>query len=353
MPTAIRPLTSLAVAIVGAGALAIPPAYMPPHSLAQVSPTVQLAATTDILGPDQSTLDGSHAAFYNLLPVMKTLGLVTISPTAQELVDFSTSSLSGVLLGLAGPLAGPAVLLTANLQSIAADVAAGDVGGALATLAGTPAALVNAFLYGGVHLDLTSLVATAGPALGLQFPNGVKLGIAFGGLLSPAGSVFNALDFNFSLELGSLPLGTIGLATGTGPGAISSLAALVGTAAEAVTGALNDVATAISEIPRSVVNTVTALATPGAGLPALTARKAAADTAAPATIQLRDKTTRDSVKAVPNAARSTGGKHRATSGGPAGDQVSAASASADTAPAAKAGPAGQAKHTKTAQHAAA
>ena len=324
------------VAIVGASALAITPVTPVEAPVPQLSPAVQLTAAAGVLGPDQSTLDLPHAAFYNLLPLLKSTGLVTISPTAQQLVDFSTSSLSGVLLGLAGPIAGPSVLLIANLQSIASSVAAGNVGGALNTLVGTPAALVNAALFGGVHLDLSSLVASAGPGLGLKFPDGVKVGVVFGGLLSPAGSVFNALDFDFSVELGFLPVGTIGLAGGTGPGAISSLAAAVGNAVSA-----------IAEIPQSVVNTLTA------GLPNLAAHNAAATTGVAAPAQLEDNPTRVGVKAAPDAIPRISGKHRASVGAQA--QVSAAAS--DAAPTAKGRPPrpdprdGQA--SKAAKHAAA
>lgn len=329
MQATLRPFAIAGIAIVGASALAITPVAPAEAPVPQFSPAVQLTAAAGVLGPDQSTLDLPHAAFYNLLPVLKSIGLVTISPTAQELVDFSTSSLSGVLLGLAGPIAGPAVLLTANVQSIASSVAAGNVGGALSTLVGTPAALVNAALFGGVHLDLTALVQSAGPGLGLVFPDGVKVGIAFGGLLSPAGSVFNALDFDFSVELGSLPIGSIGLANGTGPGAISSLGA-----------ALGNVVSAISEIPQSVANTLTGLSAPVVHTAAATS-----DVAAPT--RLRDTAPRVGFKAVPNAAATTSGKHRASVG------AQASAAPSDGAPATKAGPTGQPKHSKATKHAAA
>ena len=329
MQAVLRPLAIAGVAIVGASALAITPVAPIEAPVPQLSPAVQLTAAAGVLGPDQSTLDLPHAAFYNLLPLLKSTGLVTISPTAQQLVDFSTSSLSGVLLGLAGPIAGPSVLLIANLQSIATNVAAGNVGGALNTLVGTPAALVNAALFGGVHLDLSSLVESAGPGLGLKFPDGVKVGVVFGGLLSPAGSVFNALDFDFSVELGSLPIGTIGLAGGTGPGAISSLGA-----------ALGNVVSAISEIPQSVVNTLTGLSAPVVHTAATTS-----DVAAPT--RLRDTAPRVGLKAVPNAATKSSGKHRASIG------AQASAAPSDGAPATKAGPTGQPKHSKATKHAAA
>ncbi|CAN5668779.1 hypothetical protein BH09ACT8_BH09ACT8_60100 [soil metagenome] len=344
MHSTLRPLATAGIAMVGAGALAIAPlpqVESPSRSTAQVSPAIQLAAAADILGPDQSTLDISHAAFYNLLPVLKTLGVVTISPTAQELVDFSTSSLSGVLLGLAGPIAGPSVLLVGNFQSIAADLATRDVTGALTTLIGTPAALVSAFLFGGVHLDLTALVQSVGPGLGLQFPDGVGVGIAFGGLLSPAGSVFNALDFDFSVALGSLPVGAIGLAGGTGPGAISSLAA-----------ALGNVVSAISEIPQSVVTALTGLTTPAAApQPPVAHGAAVTATEVAAPTRLRDKATRDSVKAVPNAAHSSGGKHRASADASSDAQLSAPTT--DAAGPGKARLSGPGKHAKAAKRAAA
>lgn len=314
MQATLRPLATAGIALVGASAIAIAPGDAP-SPVAQVSSPVQLAAATTILGPDQSTLDSSHAAFYNLLPALNTLGVVTISPGGRALVDFSTSSPSGVLLGLAGPIAGPSVLLSTNLQSVAAHVAAGDVPGALNTLAATPGAIVDAFLYGGVHVDLTPLVQAVGPGLGLQFPDGVKVGVAFGGLLSPAGSAFNALDLDFSLQLGSLPIGAISLAGGTGPGALASLGALVGGAVQGLSGTL-------------------------------TGQSATADRRAATATPLREKTTRESVKALPTAPRNGGGKHRAV-------ETSAKASGSTATPGAKAAPTGQGKHAKSGKHAAA
>ncbi|MDY7000102.1 MAG: hypothetical protein SW019_26240, partial [Actinomycetota bacterium] len=180
------------------------------------------AATTD-------TLDDQHAFLYNALPVITQIPLVDllvqISPTGQQLLDFATSPLSGVLLGIAGPVVGPAVVLAANLQSAIDDFTADtpDPARALNTLLNTPAQMTDAFLNGGVHMDVTSLVEALGPSIGVTFPEGTKIGIAFGGLLSPGGSAFNALDMDYDRDILGLPIIRFNLATGQGPGFFGSL----------------------------------------------------------------------------------------------------------------------------------
>jgi hypothetical protein len=215
------------VAIVGAGVIAMTPVAPPLHDV-RIAQPVQLSAANDVWAPDQSTLDGAHRNFYNLLPALQTLGLVKISSSGQQLVDFSTTSLSGVLLGLAGPIAAPVFAIGNDLYKAGSEVPAE----ALATMLNIPVDAVAAFLFGGVHVDVTALVQALGPALGLQFPGGIGVGINFGGLFSPSGSAFNSLDFTLN-DLSALgPLGEgipVGakLATGNPAGFFGSLGALV------------------------------------------------------------------------------------------------------------------------------
>ncbi|BBX90737.1 outer membrane porin GjpA [Mycolicibacterium boenickei] len=139
------------------------------------------------------------------------------------LVHFLASPLSGVLIGFAGPLISPAA---AALNSIMA----GD-------LLNLPANVVDGF-FNGATLNLDALLPAINGAGVL--PEGTtfdKLGIAFGGLLSPGttantipfgtqvgepgigGSVFssldlaittNALGFPFTLQAPGVPVGPIG-----------------------------------------------------------------------------------------------------------------------------------------------
>src|SRR4051812_13184980 len=83
-----------------------------------------LAAPT---APDLSTLDNTHRTFYQLLPAVLQLPGVpdllqlSISPTGKQLLAFSTTALSGVVLGMAGPVLGPLLVLASSLDSIRAE----------------------------------------------------------------------------------------------------------------------------------------------------------------------------------------------------------------------------------------
>ncbi|BBY62878.1 outer membrane porin GjpA [Mycolicibacterium helvum] len=238
-----------------------------------------LAAST---AADPSTLDNTHRAFYELLPVVMQLPGVpqllqlNISPTGKQLLAFSTTALSGVLLGMAGPLLGPLVVLASSLESIRTDLGAStpDVASAMSTLAGIPAAMADAFLNGGEHVDITALAKEFGPAIGVSFPDGVEVGIALGGLLSPGGSIFNALDFAYDNDLLGLLHIHVPLATGTAVGPIGAMMELARTIAKAIgwDGASSSAASqrsaksaastsglaAANEVPRSVLSSGTA-----------------------------------------------------------------------------------------------
>jgi hypothetical protein len=209
--------------------------------VAQIQANFQSALAAP-LAPDPSTLDSTHRTFYELLPaIMQLPGIpdllqLSISPTGQQLLAFSTTALSGVLLGMAGPVLGPLIVLASSLESINNDLAAPtpDLTSAMGTLANIPAAMTDAFLNGGQHVDLTALVKAVGPAIGVSFPDGVEVGIALGGLLSPGGSVFNALDFAYDNDLLGVLHIHVPLATGTPVGPIGSFMDLARTIAKAI-----------------------------------------------------------------------------------------------------------------------
>ncbi|KUI28323.1 hypothetical protein AU196_17175 [Mycobacterium sp. IS-1742] len=159
---------------------------------------------------DLTTLDPLHQLAFTLLPAIVP-ALADLGP----ILDFTTTSFSGVLLGLVGPIIGPVLALAASGSAIFAELTGEtpDIGAAFNTLINTPAAVVDAFLNGGQTLDLTPVLSALGPALGLELPPGTEIGLTFGGLLSPGGSIFNALDIG---------LGPISI-PGQGPGAIGSL----------------------------------------------------------------------------------------------------------------------------------
>jgi hypothetical protein len=226
---------------------------------------------------DLTTLDTTHRTFYELLPVIEQLpGIpdllhLIISPTGKQLLAFSTTALSGVLLGLAGPVVGPLLVLESSLESIRGDLGTTtpDVASAMETLAGIPAAMTDAFLNGGQHVDITALVKAVGPIIGVGFPDGVKVGIGLGGLLTPGGSAFNALDFAYDNNLFGVLYIHVPLATGTPVGPIGSLMELTRTIAKAIgwDGGTNPAAapssaaqslTKANELPRSVLASTTA-----------------------------------------------------------------------------------------------
>jgi hypothetical protein len=242
-----------------------------PGIAAQIQANFQ-AALTAPLAPDTSTLDNTHRTFYELLPAITQLpGIpdllqLSISPTGKQLLAFSTTALSGVFLGMAGPVLGPLVVLASSLESIRTDLGAAtpDVASAMSTLTNIPAAMTDAFLNGGEHVDVTALAKAFGPAIGVSFPDGVEVGIALGGLLSPGGSIFNALDFAYDNELLGVLHIHVPLATGTAVGPIGAMMEFGRTIAKAIgwnggasPAAAKSSLAAANEVPSSVVNSAT------------------------------------------------------------------------------------------------
>lgn len=195
------------------------------------------AAIRTPFAADSSTLEDStrlmsHLGLFNILSDLMDVGAGPIPAELQPLIDFSTSSTTGVLLGLVGPVIGPSLALAAGLGAVYENLTGEtpDLEAAFNALINTPAAMADAFLNGGQTLDLTPLLDAIGldlsPAPGTNVDG---VGITFGGLLSPGGSIFNALSFDINIGgLIDVPL------AGTGPGAIGSLIALTKTIAEAI-----------------------------------------------------------------------------------------------------------------------
>jgi hypothetical protein len=242
-----------------------------PGIAAQIQANFQ-AALAAPLAPDTSTLDATHRTFYELLPaIMQLPGIpdllqLSISPTGKQLLALSTTALSGVLLGMVGPVLGPLVVLASSLESIRTDLGAAtpDMASAMSTLANIPAAMTNAFLNGGEHVDITALAKAFGPAIGVSFPDGVEVGIALGGLLSPGGSIFNALDFAYDNDLLGVLHIHVPLATGTAVGPIGAMMEFGRTIAKAIgwdggtsPAAAKSSLAAANEVPSSVVNSAT------------------------------------------------------------------------------------------------
>jgi hypothetical protein len=332
MKGTLRPFASVGVAIVGAGVIAITP-IAPPLPDVRVAPAVRLGAASDVFAPDPSTLDGAHRDFYNLLPILKgpPLSVVTITPTGQQLVNFSTTSLSGLLLGLVGPLVAPVVVAGSDINKVGGQ----DPATALATLLNIPADMVNAFLFGGAHLDITALVYALGPTIGLEFPPGIKVGIAFGGLFSQGGSAFNSLDLNLaSLAALGLPQVTIDtpVAAGNPAGPIASLGAVIQVIENGVNAQVSKF-----DIPAVGTHIGNALSTP-------VTKDSQQETASDDAQALPAKATRGSFKAAPVVKLDTAAKDRLNPVESFGNQVSAAAANFGASP--TKGPLTAAQHAK-------
>ena len=129
------------------------------------------------------TLDPLHNLAWTVLPQ-----LVDIPPSLQPLLDLTTTYSSGQFFGIFSPAIASLVQLTKSFTAVGEFFKNGDVIGAINELINIPANTTNAFLNGGQVLDLTGVVKNLLP------PALTKFGIALGGLLTPGGSMFNALD---------------------------------------------------------------------------------------------------------------------------------------------------------------
>lgn len=197
-----------------------------PAIVGQIAANAQ-AAIKAPFAEDLSTLTPDHANVYELLlngipPIIEPV----VSPNLAPLVRFSTTYLSGVLLGLVGPMINPTLALGGSLHSVIENLtsATPDLEAAFNTLLNIPAAMANSFLNGGQSVDVTQLLKAVGinsPLPGAEF----SAQLVFGGLLSPGGSIFNAMTID--LGDGSGPIGI-------GPGAIGSLIGLTKAIAQAI-----------------------------------------------------------------------------------------------------------------------
>lgn len=282
MQLALRPYATAGIALVGASVIAISPVAPPPLPVQVASPAVQLAAAVNPIDPwlavfnnsavnfaglanevlsapapvlqqfianqirylgalpefelilgnvlnnlqnvvnaplavDTSTLDPAHVGIWGVLPTL-------LPAELQPVLNFTTTYLSGVLLGLVGPVVAPVLALGASIHAVIGALTAAnpDPIAALNELINIPAKMADAFLNGGQTLDLTPVLSVLGLNLTLVPDSTTKVGLTFGGLLSPGGSIFNAINIEVFGD-GPDPQLTI---PGTGPGAIGSLIGL-------------------------------------------------------------------------------------------------------------------------------
>jgi hypothetical protein len=173
---------------------------------------------------DLNTLDPAHTGIYNLLP--------TVAPDLpQGLLDFLTTSTSGLIIGLLGPVLSPVLALGSSIRSAVGALQTSDWAGALNALINIPAAMVNAFLNGGPTIDVTSLLAPSVPAPSVLNSATITLG----GLLSQGASIFNAVALDASVKLGPLaPAIPVNVPAGPPAGVFGSLIAMTNAIAGAI-----------------------------------------------------------------------------------------------------------------------
>ncbi|OBF17101.1 outer membrane porin GjpA [Mycobacterium sp. ACS4331] len=182
-------------------------------------------ALTALVAKDLSTLTPGAGALWELLPLT-----FDVPPELQPVLDFTTNYLSGVLLGLVGPAVAPVLALGGSITSIIDGLNAENPDGAAAlnTLINIPATMTDAFLNGGQTIDLSPLLDALGVTIDVGGIGG-KLGLTLGGVLSPGGSLLDAV--NLDLVIGGEVIPGV---TGQGVGAIGSMIGLTKAIAKAI-----------------------------------------------------------------------------------------------------------------------
>ena len=201
--------------------------------LGQVGANVNKALSAPVAA-DINTLDLTHLTAYGLLSQLLRF----------PQLDFTTSSASGLFMGLIGPIIGPALALSRSITSAVAAVQSADWIGALNEVINIPAAMTNAFLNGGQTIDLTPLVAPLIPAPSTL----TSAGIAVGGLLSTGSSLFNALGLDALAVVDPfLPAVPVYIGAGPGPGIMGSMIAMTKAIAGSI--AVTPVVPAAAKVP--------------------------------------------------------------------------------------------------------
>lgn len=184
----------------------------------------------DIASPDGTalaaqTLDWSHLWGLQYLSGMDMgMGVVPVDAAepAATILALLSSPLSGVLMGLIGPLISPGVALLNSVESIASSLGGGDFEAALQGLLAAPANVVGAF-FNGATLHLDALLPLLNE--GLQVPDGNEIigaSFDFGGLFTPGvieageigGSLYNSLGLDLVMVGMSMPYSAPGEAVG-------------------------------------------------------------------------------------------------------------------------------------------
>ncbi len=171
----------------------------------------QIAAQPD-------NLTGLHGTIYGVVKGQVPEGLV-------PLLDYSTNYNSGMVIGALGLLVSPLLALETQIDEFVTEFGDGDLIKAANALINIPAAMTDGFFNGHGILSLDFLIPLLPPIVTID-----ELGIAMGGLLSPAGSIFNSV--NAVVDLG-FPIGKVTV-EGVKAGLIGSWFAANQSSAEAI-----------------------------------------------------------------------------------------------------------------------
>ncbi|MGE2729825.1 outer membrane porin GjpA [Mycolicibacterium vaccae] len=175
---------------------------------------------------DLSSMGDMHAAVYDMIVNGIPGAIEPAPPHLVPVLKFTTTYLSGMLVGLAGLVMNPVLALGSSIHSVFQNLGGedADIKAALNTLINIPTAMVDAFLNGGQTMNVTPLLTMLG--MNLPVP-GMEVDLAFGGLLSAGGSMFNSLNLVFNRETGDV-------VAGSGAGFIGSLIGLTKAIAKAI-----------------------------------------------------------------------------------------------------------------------
>ena len=133
------------------------------------------------------SVDGMHGLVLGLLPSLLPAGGAIDPEVITAVMNVLASPMSGVLMGLVGPVISPAVAVLNSGIAIAAAIQAGDPDAVFSDVFSAPANVVGA-VFNGATLDLTALTPLINDSGLLGTTKLNSLDIAFGGLFTP-GSV--------------------------------------------------------------------------------------------------------------------------------------------------------------------
>lgn len=175
------------------------------------------------------SLDIAHQTLFSLAN--------TLLPDQQSLLEFSASPSAGWLLGDLGTVLSPTLQFIDDLTGIfnAITGPTPDWTTAVQDLINMPANLTGAWLNGYGPYDLLPLLDTLGvelPSLG-SFGNITALDVDLGGLLSPGGSLFNALGVEAGITVLGRPVTLLDV-NGIPAGPLASLVQMTQSMSQAI-----------------------------------------------------------------------------------------------------------------------